>query len=65
MQPRAGPRRRSQAAENQCHMAAAHEVGEALVAVHESLSAAHSHELAQLSYDSSRQRQGRSRVWIR
>ena len=46
-------------------MAAAHGAGRDPMAVHVSPSAARSHELIQPSKDSSRQRRGRSRVWIR
>ena len=61
----AGPCRRSGAAESRCRMATAHGVGKAPVAVHVDPSAAHSQTRAQLSNGSSRQRRGRSRVWIR
>ena len=65
LQPRAGPCRRSEAAESRCRMAAAHGASKTPVAVHEGLSAARSQELARLTKDSSRQQQNRTQVWIR
>ena len=64
LQPRAGPCRRSEAAESRCRMAAAHGASETLVVAHESSSAAGSQSLFTDFLDSSRQRQSRSRVWI-
>ena len=62
---RAGRCGRSEAAENQCRMAATHGAGETPVAAHVSPSAARSQALYTEFLDSSRQRQGRNRVWIR
>ena len=65
LQPLAGPCGRSEATERRCRMAAMHGAGHDPMAVHVGSSAARSHELIQFIKGSSRQRRGRSRVWIR